>query len=87
MGHPVRPVEAEDFPEPVLDARPLRSYSAMQFHDAVRESKRQIILQALDQAGGDYSQSARLLGLHVNNLHRLIRNLDLKPLVMKDHQG
>jgi transcriptional regulator with GAF, ATPase, and Fis domain len=77
----------EDLPEPVLDVRPSSSNAAMQFHEAVRESKRHIILQSLELTGGDYSQSAKLLGLHVNNLHRLIRNLDLKPLVRKDRQG
>jgi transcriptional regulator with GAF, ATPase, and Fis domain len=74
----------EDLPEPVLDVQPSPSTASMQFHDAVRESKKHIILKALDQTGGDYSQSAKLLGLHVNNLHRLIRNLDLKPRVKKD---
>jgi transcriptional regulator with GAF, ATPase, and Fis domain len=74
----------DDLPEPVLDVRPSPSNAAMQFHDAVRESKKHIILNALDRMNGDYSQAAKLLGLHVNNLHRSIRNLDLKPLVKKD---
>jgi transcriptional regulator with GAF, ATPase, and Fis domain len=76
----------DDLPEPVLDVQLSPLSSAMQFHDAVRESKRQIILRTLDQTGGDYSQSAKILGLHVNNLHRLIRNLDLKSQVKKDRQ-
>jgi transcriptional regulator with GAF, ATPase, and Fis domain len=75
---------SEDLPEPVLDVQPPLSMYAMQFHDAVRESKRQIILRTLDETGGDFAQSAKMLGLHVNNLHRLIRNLDLKSQVKKD---
>jgi transcriptional regulator with GAF, ATPase, and Fis domain len=77
----------EDLPETVLEVQPTPSIAAMQFRDAVRESKKHIILQALDHTGGDYAQTAKLLGLHVNNLHRLIRNLNLKPLVHKDRRG
>jgi transcriptional regulator with GAF, ATPase, and Fis domain len=53
----------------------------------VRESKRQIILKALDQMGDDYSETAKVLGLHVNNLHRLIRNLGLKQQVKKERSS
>jgi transcriptional regulator with GAF, ATPase, and Fis domain len=35
-------------------------------------------VQAFQQAGGSYTEAARLLGVHPNYLHRLIRNLDLK---------
>jgi Nif-specific regulatory protein len=77
----------EDLPEPIVEAQPASAASAMQFHDAVRESKRKIVLKALDEAAGDYSQAANLLGLHVNNLHRLIRNLDLKEQVKRDRSS
>jgi DNA-binding NtrC family response regulator len=53
----------------------------------VRESKRQIILRALDQTNGDYSETAKMLGLHVNNLHRLISNLDLRKQLKKDRSS
>jgi transcriptional regulator with GAF, ATPase, and Fis domain len=36
-------------------------------------------MKAMGEAEGSYSEAARLLGMHVNNLHRLIRNLGLKP--------
>jgi transcriptional regulator with GAF, ATPase, and Fis domain len=74
----------EDLPEPIIEAQMPLPNSAASFHEAVRESKKQIILNALEQMGGDYSETARLLGLHVNNLHRLIRNLDLKQKMKKD---
>jgi transcriptional regulator with GAF, ATPase, and Fis domain len=32
---------------------------------------------------GNHNEAARLLGLHPNNLHRLIRNLDLKQALNK----
>jgi transcriptional regulator with GAF, ATPase, and Fis domain len=44
----------------------------------VRQAKRQIVLESLEQAGGNYTEAARLLGLHPSNLHRLIRQLDLR---------
>jgi DNA-binding NtrC family response regulator len=78
---------AEDLPEPIIEAQTVRPDSAAPFHDAVRESKRQIILRALDQTNGDYSETAKMLGLHVNNLHRLITNLDLRKQVKKDRSS
>jgi Nif-specific regulatory protein len=77
----------EDLPEPIVETKSASAASAMQFHDAVRESKRKIVLRALNEAGGDYAQAASLLGLHVNNLHRLIRNLDLKEQVKRDRSA
>jgi len=44
----------------------------------VNDAKKQVILRAFDQAGGNHTDAARLLGLHPDYLHRLIRNLDLK---------
>jgi transcriptional regulator with GAF, ATPase, and Fis domain len=37
-----------------------------------------LILQALQQANGNYIEAARILEMHPNSLLRLIRNLDLK---------
>jgi len=58
--------------------------SSFKYQDALRESKKQIVLRALDQARGKYSEPAILLGLHVNNLHRLIKNLGLKEMAKRD---
>jgi DNA-binding NtrC family response regulator len=51
------------------------------YHHAVRDAKRKIVRSAMEQALGNYSQAAQLLGIHVNNLHRLIRELELKSLL------
>jgi DNA-binding NtrC family response regulator len=48
------------------------------YHKAVAATKKQIILQAMDQTKGNYTEAAKLLGVHPNYLHRLIRNLDLR---------
>ena len=52
----------------------------------MNQTKRQIILKAFEGSGGNYTETAKLLGLHPNYLHRLIRNLDLK-LVLKQKAG
>jgi transcriptional regulator with GAF, ATPase, and Fis domain len=43
----------------------------------VREDKRRRIQNALDQAGGNYVEAAKLLGINRTYLHRLARNLGL----------
>jgi transcriptional regulator with GAF, ATPase, and Fis domain len=44
----------------------------------VKELKKQLILNAVEQTQGSYADAARVLGVHPNYLHRLIRNLELK---------
>ncbi len=48
------------------------------YHAEVKELKKDLILNALEETKGNYTEAARILGVHVNYLHRLIRNLDLK---------
>jgi DNA-binding NtrC family response regulator len=43
--------------------------------------KKQLILEALEQTGGNYTEAAQLLGVHANYLHRLVRNLNLKQTI------
>jgi len=71
----------EDLPETVLEAGPAEEGSLALFHSAVRELKKQLITNAVQQAGGNYTEAAKTLGLHPNYLHRLIRNLNLKRSV------
>jgi Nif-specific regulatory protein len=73
----------EDLPEALLDAASVSTIPASNFADAVKEAKKQLVLSALQAAGGSYVEAARQLGIHANNLHRLIRNLGIKPLVQK----
>ena len=53
------------------------------FYDAVNEAKKQLIINALAQAKGSYTEAARLLEMHPNHLHRLIRNLNMKDELKK----
>src|SRR5256714_9975550 len=75
----------EDLPESVLEAAPIEptGTSLPQYHEAIKQAKRQLILRAVEQSGGSYTEAARLLGVHPNYLHRLIRNLNLKPELKK----
>jgi len=43
--------------------------------------KRELIMRAFERAGQSHADAARLLGVHPNYLHRLIRNLDLRARV------
>ncbi len=76
-------IQPEDLPEAVAEARRGTDASGTGFHERVRELKRQLVLKTLDQTGGNCADAARLLRLHPNNLHRLIRSLDLTVLVKK----
>jgi len=70
-------IETDDLPERVLESatsdRPMAKY-----YESIKQAKRKLILNALEQARGNYTDAAAALGVHPNNLHRLIRTLDLK---------
>ena len=68
----------EDLPEVLLEKQSIPGVQITEYHQTVKEAKRQLVLNAIEQAGGNYSQAAKILGVHPNNLHRLIRGLDLK---------
>jgi Nif-specific regulatory protein len=68
----------EDLPESLLERTPQPEMTEAKYHMAVKELKKQLILDAVEQTQGSYSDAARILGVHPNYLHRLIRNLELK---------
>jgi transcriptional regulator with GAF, ATPase, and Fis domain len=72
----------EDLPETVLEAEPAEGSAPpplTKYHEAVREAKRRLIARALEQSDGAVTEAARALGVHPNYLHRLMRNLNLRP--------
>jgi Nif-specific regulatory protein len=71
-------VQPEDLPESILEKGVASSDEGANYHKQVKELKKQLILNALEQTNRNYTEAAELLGVHVNYLHRLIRNLDLK---------
>jgi transcriptional regulator with GAF, ATPase, and Fis domain len=68
----------EDLPEALLEREVSAAQSTMGYHEAVTQTKKQIILKAIEEAKGNYTEAAKLLGVHPNYLHRLIRNLNLR---------
>lgn len=73
----------EDLPEIILEKQSATDVAVPKYHEAVNQAKKQIILEALAQTQGDYAETAKLLGIHPNNLHRLIRSMNLKVLLLK----
>jgi transcriptional regulator with GAF, ATPase, and Fis domain len=68
----------EDLPESILERGPSPELSEARYHSCIKELKKQLILEAVEQTRGNYVEAAGVLGVHPNYLHRLIRNLGLK---------
>ena len=54
------------------------SSSSLNYHETVEGTKRDLILRAFQEADENHGAAARLLGVHPNYLHRLVRNFDLR---------
>jgi transcriptional regulator of acetoin/glycerol metabolism len=67
----------DDLPESLLATSPAPQ-NLPNYHEAVNEMKKKFLLQAIEQANGNYTVAAKLLGIHSTNLHRLIRTLGLR---------
>jgi len=73
----------EDLPDSIVQTGPEGDdgetpATGGKFHETIRQIKRQLVVKAMDQAKQNYTEAARLLGLHPNNLHRLMKSLNLK---------
>jgi Nif-specific regulatory protein len=71
-------IQPEDLPESILEKGLTPCSEGAKYHSQVKELKKQLIVEALEQTKGNYTEAALILGVHANYLHRLIRNLDLK---------
>jgi Nif-specific regulatory protein len=71
-------IRPEDLPEALVETHAPARAEAVRYHDAVNSVKRDIILKAIEKAGGNFTEAAKLLDLHPNYLHRLVRNMDLR---------
>jgi two-component system, NtrC family, response regulator HydG len=69
-------IVAEDLPAAVRELA--RETIDTGFQGAVKENKKQLVLQAMEKANGYYVDAAKILGLHPNSLLRLIRTLGLR---------
>jgi transcriptional regulator with GAF, ATPase, and Fis domain len=77
-------IETDDLPERILESTGASTKTpGGNFYEGVRQAKREIILKALERAQGNYTEAAKALGMHPNNLHRLMRGLELKAAIGK----
>lgn len=74
----------EDLPEGLQDTVEAEGNGTpAKYHEAIRDLKKKMILSALEQGAGNITEAAKLLGVHANYLHRLMRNLELRPKMKK----
>lgn len=71
-------IQPEDLPDSVVDAGHYPTVSSSGFNANITEAKKRLIVETLRKTRGNYVDAAKLLDLHPNSLHRLIRNLHLK---------
>ena len=69
----------EDLPESIVEHVGADGRMTTALHQGVRDAKKMLIERAIDQAGGNYTEAARILGVHANHLFRLIKSLDMTP--------
>jgi Nif-specific regulatory protein len=74
----------DDLPESVLEA--VGDDAPGGYHEEVVRRKRELVLDALNQCNGSFTDAAKTLGVHPNYLHRLVRVLELRSL-LKKHAG
>ena len=77
---PASPISAAPQPPP-MDTVPVLSGNSATYQTAVVDLKKQLILKAVKEADGNYTEAARHLCVSPNYLHRLIRNLNIKSLI------
>jgi transcriptional regulator with GAF, ATPase, and Fis domain len=70
-------VQVNDLPETIWEGAPAAPGS-LTYHAALSEAKKKIVTQALDSTGGNYTEAARRLGVHVTYLHRLMKAFKMK---------
>jgi transcriptional regulator with GAF, ATPase, and Fis domain len=73
---------AEDLPEHIREAR-TSAVSASMYEEALEAAKRHVVLQAFEQVNHDHEAAAKILGLHPNYLHKLIRTMNLRPALKR----
>ena len=74
----------EDLPETLIEASPTPAGAASgDLHGQMLELKRRAVIEAFQKADCSYTGAAKLLGVHPNYLHRLIKNLGIKSTLEK----
>jgi len=73
----------EDLPEALVETSNTNTLPVAGYHELLKKAKRLIVIKAIEEAEGNYTEAAKQLGVHPTNLHRLIRTLDLKAAIGK----
>jgi Nif-specific regulatory protein len=79
-GDAIRP---EDLPEDIVESGSVTATDQSNYHQALVNAKRVIILKAIEQAKGNVCEAAKLLGIHNTYLYRLVRKLNLEEIEPK----
>ncbi len=69
-------IHREDLPEEVVEGT---SAPVTRYQDLLTQTKKKLVQEALQQADGNQTEAARILGVHPNNLRRMLSTLNLKP--------
>jgi DNA-binding NtrC family response regulator len=73
-------IQPEDLPETILESG-VAPQTPGALGTSVAETKRQLILSAWQQCGGDHNRTAAHLHIHPNSLRRLMRTLNLRDVI------
>lgn len=71
-------ITPEDLPETVRSNKTPANPAESGFYEILKNTKKQLILNAFEQASRNHIEAAKLLGIHPNNLYRLMRSMNLK---------
>ena len=74
-------VMPEDLPKEIVEKISSEVVLNGDFNEQLKQSKQKIVLSAINRSSGNYTEAARCLGVHPNNLHRLVRELGIKDEV------
>jgi len=71
-------IRPEDLPEALIESGPAPGASGTRYHETINETKKRLVLSAMEEARGNVTKAGALLGIHPNYLHRLLSNLGLR---------
>ena len=75
----------EDLPDSMLEVPPPPT-DGKTYHDKINQLKKTMIIDAVKQAKTNYTEAAKILDVHPNYLHRLIKNLGIKDDLRPDSE-
>ena len=71
---------ADDLPPGLGQGSPA-AVTSIDYHATLEQTKRELIVRAFELAGNSHAGAARLLGVHPNYLHRLMRKCNLRAVI------